>query len=126
MMRRALSYWLVARRKTGPLEMLVVADVERGNTLPVFCSRKGAEVFACLEAPDPGWCARECSAGELVSLLYGLCSSTRTILVDPPPRTRRDGCSPRTFGKKEFIGLLAPGSGGTRPAHPDGIVGKLS
>lgn len=125
MKTKALPYWLVAKRKTGPLEALVVADVGRGKTLPVFCSRRGAEVFASLEAPDPGWCARECSAGELVSLLYGLCSSTRTILVDPPPRSCR-APSPRAFGKREFVDLLARLSGSTRPAHLHGFVGELS
>ncbi len=105
-MRRSLSYWLVIRDCTGPVEALVVVDEERGETLAVFCFREEAELFASMEAPGPGWCAREFSAGELISLLYGLCAHARAVSLDPLPRTLSSGCSPAAFGKREFVGLL--------------------
>ena len=122
-MGRSSPYWLIASRATGPIEGLLV-DGGRGKALPVFCSREKAEAYA--ETAGPGWCARECSAGELVSLLCGPCSGARVVLVDPPARISPAGRPPRAFGRRELMGLLVRGGGVSRPAFPRGFVGELS
>lgn len=51
--------------------------------LPVFSSRDAARDFALHHALGPEWYTKECSAGELVSLLLGPYADTEWVLLDP-------------------------------------------
>lgn len=55
-----------------------------GEVLPVFSHEEEAEAFLRLGAPGAGWQVRETMAGELVSILYGLCSGVEKVALDPP------------------------------------------
>jgi hypothetical protein len=53
----------------------------------VFSFEEEAEMFLDLRlaASEDGWKVRRTSVGELVSILYGPCSGTKKILLDPLP-----------------------------------------
>lgn len=58
------------------------------EVLPVFCSREAAQRFLKRRLGD-GWCVREFSTGELISLLFALHGRIRRILPNPLPEHPR-------------------------------------
>ena len=75
------SWWLVAKNGDGPSEVLTL---DGGDTLPVFSGEGEAELFLWLrDMCEYGWEVRRSSAGELVSVLLGPCSSARLVALDP-------------------------------------------
>ena len=86
--RRALgsSYWLIAKNETDRLEVLATGLADAEKALPVFSHKEEAEMFLRLwEVGFGGWQARESTAGELVSLLYGPCAGVECVALDPLP-----------------------------------------
>jgi hypothetical protein len=53
----------------------------------IFSFQEEAEMFLDLRlaASKDGWKVRQTSAGELVSILYGPCSGTEQVVLDPMP-----------------------------------------
>ncbi len=51
----------------------------------------------CPAASKDGWRVRQTSVGELVSVLYGPCSDTKKVVLDPVPKV----------GSEELTGLLS-------------------
>ena len=89
--RRASTQWLIVKDGCGRLAPMCV-DGQGGRALPVFCFRDEAEMFLCLGGlSGDGWRARETSAGELVSVLYGPCADVRCVALDPVPGMLQDG-----------------------------------
>jgi hypothetical protein len=80
---RVPRYWLIAKHENDRTMMLTV-DSDGEESLPVFSLEEESETFISLHAPGTGWRARETTADELISLLYGLCSSVRKVALDPP------------------------------------------
>jgi hypothetical protein len=85
-------FWVVfagERRLTQPLTM----SLGRGNeALAVFSHEEEAEMFLrSLGLAGEGWRARETSAGEAVSLLYGPCCGAKSVVLDPLPQMLDDG-----------------------------------
>ena len=76
-------YWLIAEYENNGVRTFTV-DCDGEEALPIFSSKEEAETFLGLEAPGAGWWIRETTAGELVSLLYGLCAGVRKVALDPP------------------------------------------
>jgi hypothetical protein len=66
--------------------------------LVVFSFQEEAQMFLDLRltASKDRWRVRQTSVGELVSLLYGPCSDTRKVVLDPLPE----------IGREELTGLL--------------------
>ena len=88
-------FWLIAKHENGQVEMLTI-DTGGEGTLPVFSFAEEAEAFLSLGAPGTGWQAKETTAGELVSVLYGPCVGARRVALDPLPEV----------GGEAMIGLV--------------------
>jgi hypothetical protein len=68
------------------LEVLTTGEAGGEEALPVFSHEEEAEMFLRLwEVECDGWQARESTAGELISVLYGPCASVERVAVDPLP-----------------------------------------
>jgi hypothetical protein len=98
---QSLAYWLIARNEHGRIEVLTL---DCKQTLPVFSNEDEAEMFLRLEGVADGWQVSESRAGELVSMLYGPCTSVKEVALDPVPEMVVD----RTVGlvsldRKRFI-----------------------
>ena len=98
--------WLIARDGTGRLEPLCV---RRGSArvLPVFSFEEEAEMFVRLGGyeGDGGWRAKESSAGELVSVLCGLCVGVGGVALNPLPQMLKDGTIGLVLvGRRRFVG----------------------
>jgi hypothetical protein len=55
------------------------------KVLPVFSFEAEAEMFLRLGKTETGWRARETTADELTSLLYGPCSGVSRVALNPLP-----------------------------------------
>jgi hypothetical protein len=79
---RRNSYWLIAKRRSGRLEVLTTFLSNGRAVLPVFSFEEEANLY--LRHGIPGsWQLRRTQTGELVSLLYGLCSKVELVALDP-------------------------------------------
>jgi hypothetical protein len=80
------AYWLIARNENGRLEVLATGLAGTEKAMPVFSHEEEAELFLGLwEVGFEDWQARESSAGELISVLYGPCASVERVALDPLP-----------------------------------------
>jgi hypothetical protein len=107
--RRRPKWWLIAKTEYGRVEFLTMAhDEDGGETLPVFGYEEEAEMFLHLGGyGDDGWRARESSTGEFVSVLYGPCSGTESVVLDPLPEMMDDETLALVrLGRKRFLGWL--------------------
>ena len=83
------AYWLICRNGNGPLEVLTtnLSGLCGGEeVLPVFSHEEEAEMFLWLGGLGDGWQVRESAAGELTSILCGLCSGVKKVALDPLPK----------------------------------------
>jgi hypothetical protein len=80
------SYWLIAKNENGGMEVSTVRLPGGEEALAVFGHEEEAELFLWLEVSSHGWRTRESSAGELISILYGLCNGVEKVVLDPLPR----------------------------------------
>lgn len=80
-----VHYAITRRERNGP-ELLRVVLRSGEEVLPVFSSRRAAQNFLTSSvAFGRDWCARECHAGELTSLLLSLYADVECVLLDPLP-----------------------------------------
>jgi hypothetical protein len=79
------QFWLIARYRTGGMEVLRTILASGREALPVFSFEDEARMFLDLGAPGGGWRARETTAGELTSVLCGLCANVDRVVLDPVP-----------------------------------------
>lgn len=79
------------------MEVFTIHPGSYRETLPIFSHEEEAEIFLWLGAPGAGWRARETTAGELVSLLYGPCADVGKVALDPLP----------LFGDEAMAGLVS-------------------
>jgi hypothetical protein len=77
--------WLIAKQDEGRMEVLTLNPHSEEEALPIFSHEEETEAFLGLQAPGKGWRARKTTTGELVSLLYGLCTSIEKAILDPLP-----------------------------------------
>ncbi len=90
--------WLISKHDNGRIEVFTIHTDSGSETLPIFSHEEEAETFLWLGSPGAGWRARETTAGELVSLLYGPCAGVVKVALDPLP----------LFGDKEAMcGLVS-------------------
>jgi hypothetical protein len=102
-----VSYWLIAERQDNRIEVLTLHTDGTQETLPVFSSEEEAKIFLRFGGVTGRWRARESSAGELVSVLYGPCAGVRKVALDPSPEMVNEG----TVGlvsllRESFLGLI--------------------
>ncbi len=99
------SYWLVVRHESGLMDALTrVIGPERA--LVVFGFEDEAQMFFMSASLGDGWCIRESSAGELISMLFGPCAYVDGVLLDPPPEVCPSP-TPRIVGRRRFVDFLA-------------------
>jgi hypothetical protein len=79
---RRNPYWLIAKRKRGRLEVLTTGLAGGRRVLPVFSFEEEANVYL-RHGIRGSWQLRQTQAGELVSLLYSLCSNVELVALDP-------------------------------------------
>ena len=79
------SFWLIARYRTGGMEMLRTILASGQEALPVFSFEDEAEIFLELGASGGGWRVRDTTAGELTSVLCGPCAGVDRVMLDPIP-----------------------------------------
>ena len=79
------SLWLISKHEKGQTEIFIIHPGSGRETLPIFSHEDEAETFLWLGSPGAGWRARETTAGELVSLLYGPCVDVEKVALDPLP-----------------------------------------
>jgi hypothetical protein len=78
-------FWLIARHRTGGMEVLTTNLARGGEALPVFSFEEEANMFLRLGALGDDWRARETAGGELVSVLCGPCAGVDRVVLDPVP-----------------------------------------
>jgi hypothetical protein len=90
-------HWLITRHATSRMEVLTVCLGSSGEALAVFSFEQEAKMFLDLQraASEEGWCVRQTSVGELVSVLYGPCADANKVALDPVPEV----------GRNELVGL---------------------
>ena len=99
------SYWIIVGAGDGGTEPYTWS-AGRGETLPVFGFEDEALMYLWCEGLAGGWRVRESSAGELISLLFTLCSHVTRVALDPLPKTL-DGNKPRALTPGRFVDRLA-------------------
>ncbi len=109
-LRRAdTAYWLITKNETGQIEVLTI-DRKGEEALPIFSHQEEAEMFLWLGEVGDGWHTRESAAGELTSILYGLCSGVKKVVLDPLPQIleeKTDGLV--SLNRKRFIDHVLSG-----------------
>lgn len=105
--------YVMTRRGGSALEPLRVALGSRDEALVVFTSKRKARRYLGPGELGAGWRARESSAGELVSVLFGLCKGVGYVLLDPLPGSvgARDG-GPALVEAGSFVGSCLRVEGG--------------
>ena len=91
-------YWLITKHLVSRMDVLTICLGDDGEALAIFSFEEKAQMYLHCHprTSEEGWRARQTSVGELVSMLYGPCSDTKKVVLDPLPR----------IGKKELVGLL--------------------
>jgi len=97
-------YFVISRRGIRGPELFHISSECGAELLPVLSSRDAAQNFALHHALGPGWYAKECSAGELVSLLLGPYSNTEWVLLDPLPLRPPAKLVPRNSFISQLLG----------------------
>ena len=98
------SPWLDLLRRSliesGELQRMIDEESLREATSnpAIFSFEEEARMFLDLRlaVSEEGWCVRQTSVGEVVSVLYGPCSDAKKVVLDPVPEV----------GKKELVELL--------------------
>ena len=102
-----LRHHALARRGERGPELLRVALLTGEEVLPLFSSGETAQAFLVSRGPAGTWYARECYAGELVSLLLGLYAGIDGVLLNPVHEDSGEGYAPENFMSCEsFVGYL--------------------
>ena len=91
-------YWLITKHAASKIDVLTIRVDSNKEALAIFSFEEEARMFLDfrLAASEEGWCVRQTSMGEIVSVLYGPCSDAEEVVLDPVPEV----------GRKELVGLL--------------------
>ncbi len=81
------SLWLITKHISNRMDIYTANLHGDSKALVVFSFEEEAEMFLDrrLAASKDGWRVRQTSVGELVSILYGPCSDTNKVVLDPLP-----------------------------------------
>ena len=111
---------MVAREGYLYAEMYTIDPDGLGEALVVFGFEEEAQMFLGLEEVDTGWQARETTAGELVSVLYGPCASIDRVAIDLLPQkiAGRTGIRPLCVSSTDFTRTMVDAGGAGAGAMP--------
>ena len=107
-LRPVLLHYSIAQHGNTGLTLLRVPLEFGEEALAVFSSWESAQSFFLSDVFSEEWYARECSAGELVSLLCGPYERIRWVLFDPPSegRLEESDTAARLISSKHFVDYL--------------------
>jgi hypothetical protein len=93
------SHWLITKYITSRMDVFTTHLCGDRKALAVFSFEEEAQMFLdlCLAVSQDEWRVRQTSVGELVSVLYGPCSETKKVVLDPVPEV----------GREELVDLLS-------------------
>ncbi len=79
--------WLITKDITSRMDIFTTHLCGDRKALVVFSFEEEAQMFLDLRlaAAKEGWRVRQTSVGELVSVVYGPCSDTKKVVLDPVP-----------------------------------------
>ena len=103
------SHWLITRHLTSRMEVFTTYLCGDPKAMPVFSFEEEAQMFLDLQlaGSKDGWRVRQTSVGELVSVLYGPCSDTKKVVLDPVPEVGREEISELlSMHRNDFLRLL--------------------
>jgi hypothetical protein len=85
-------HWLITKHITSRMELFTTHFCGDPKALVVFSFEEEAEMFLDLQLAGSkvGWTVRQTSVGELASVLYGPCSDTKKVVLDPLPEVGRE------------------------------------
>jgi hypothetical protein len=105
------SFWVIAARAAGGMRVFTI-DIGGEKMLPVFSFEGEGESYLRSEALAADWWPRETTAGELVSLLLGLCAGVDKVALDPLPGLRHKEITGLvSMGRRDFVHHLISGVG---------------
>ena len=95
------SLWLITKHLTSRMEIFTTSlYYDDRKALVVFSFEEEAQMFLDfrLAMSAEGWRVRQSSVGEVVSVIYGPCSDTKKVVLDPLLAE---------VGKEELVDLLS-------------------
>ncbi len=105
--RPVLLHYTIARHGEGGLRLLHVPLGFGEEALMVFSSWEAAQRYFLREVFRGEWYARECSGGELVSLLLGPYEGIEWVLLDPlPGNLTAGGAQTNLMSRQRFVDYL--------------------
>jgi hypothetical protein len=102
-------YWLITKHVTSRMDVFTTHFWGDEKALVGFSFEEEAEMFLHfqLAASNDGWRLRQTSVGELVSVLYGACSDTTSVVLDPlPKRGKEEVAEPLNVHRNDFLRFL--------------------
>jgi hypothetical protein len=96
-----LLHYAIARHGQDGLRLLHVPLEFDEEALVAFSSWGAAQRYFLSEVFSGEWYARECSGGELISLLLGPYKSIEWVVLDPFPRSLTAGSVQTTLMNRE-------------------------
>ena len=94
-------WWLIAKDGTDRVE---VFTLDGGDLLPIFSGEDEVEMYLWFNrACEDGWEARRSSSAELMSVLYGPCSSAGAVVLDPSPEIMHGRPRLTSLGRRRFV-----------------------
>ena len=112
---RRNSYWLIAKRRRGSVDVWTMGLADGRSVLPVFSFEEEADLFLRLGVQG-SWQVRRAEAGELVSLLYGPCRGVELVALGPVSDVEADVVNRCvSMGRKRFVDVLLRKGASVRP-----------
>jgi hypothetical protein len=115
-------------RRAAFTRRLLAKDGEAGMGMPV-AERAGKQALLVFSGEgEDGWCIRETTAAELISILYVPCADVGWVTVDPSPETTPETIHSDGVSRERLVSLVLnspcsyPPQAGAR-RHTRGLVG---
>jgi hypothetical protein len=102
-------HWLITKHDISRMEVFTTHLWGDDKALVAFSFKAEAEMFLHLHlaASTDEWRVRRTSAGELVSVLYGGCSATTKVVLDPLPEIGKEKLAgPLGVHRNDFLKFL--------------------
>jgi hypothetical protein len=102
-------HWLITKHVTSRTDVFTIHLCDDPKALAVFSREEEAQMFLDLRlaASKDGWRVRQTSVGELVSVLYGPCSDTKKVVLDPVLEVGREELARLlSMHRNDFLGFL--------------------
>jgi hypothetical protein len=103
---RPPEFYLIAGHGSKGLELPDIRSDSGEEVLPVFTSEETAWEFLRASSLEGGWCVREFSRGELVSVLFAFHTRIDGVLLDPHPGAFSGDVAVSVMGRDAFVSSL--------------------